>query len=329
MAIGLKTNMKVYNEYTQTGVVETLVQVSDAFNAASQGTIRLTNASKKGDYDYEAFFASTASLVTRRVTVGTAATADATDIALAQSERVGVKVNRKIGPVANTLDSFKKIALDENALDYAIGVQAAKAMQVEMCNTGLATLVAALKNQSAVKYTVTSSGTLATAGLVSGLAKMGDAADRIVCWIMHSKVFFDLIQSQITANIDGVSNFVVAQATPITLNRPVLVTDSPSLYLTSGSPAVTDYFTLGLTADALELEDSEETTVLTDIALGKENLIVRMQGEYAYNAKMKGFTWDVGNGGANPSDTALATGSNWDPVAASYKDYAGIVIQSR
>lgn len=332
MPIGTKTSFKIYNEFTHTGMVETLTQVSDAFNAASQGAIRLTSVNRRGDYDYESFFASTANLVTRRVTSGSAATASAADLLLAQAERVGVKLNRKIGPVANTLDAFKKIGdgpFDENALNYAIGIQAAKAMQIEMCNTGLAAGVAALNNQAAVKSTIISNGTMTTSGLVDGLAKFGDAADRVVCWIMHSKVFYDLVKQQIALNIDGVSNFNVATATPITLNRPVLVTDSTSLFATSGSPLVTNYYTLGLTADALELEDSEESTVISDIALGLENLVVRMQGEYAYNCKMKGFTWDVANGGENPSAGAIATGSNWDPVAASFKDYAGVLIQSR
>lgn len=328
MAIGTKTNFKIYNEYTHTGMVETLVQVSEVFNAASQGTIRLTSVNRRGDFNYESFFASTAGLVTRRITKGTGSTSAVTDLSLAQSEKVGVKINRKIGPVANTLDSFKKIGdgpFDENALNYAIGVQAAKAMQVEMCDTAIAAAVAALNNQAAVKYTVPSNGTLATSSLVSGLAKFGDQANRIVCWVMHSKAFYDLVQSQITANIDGVSNFVVAQGTPVTLNRPVLITDSPSL--TGGSPL--NYYTLGLTVDAIEAEDSEESTVVSDMALGLENLLVRMQGEYAYNLAMKGFTWDVTNGGENPTVAALSTGSNWDPIAASYKDYAGIIIQSR
>lgn len=328
MAIGTKSNFKIYNEYTHTGMVETLVQVSEVFNAASQGTIRLTSVNRRGDFNYESFFASTAGLVTRRITKGTGSTSAVTDLSLAQSEKVGVKINRKIGPVANTLDSFKKIGdgpFDENALNYAIGVQAAKAMQVEMCDTAIAAAVAALNNQAAVKYTVPSNGTLATSSLVSGLAKFGDRANRIVCWVMHSKAFYDLVQSQITANIDGVSNFVVAQGTPVTLNRPVLITDSPSL--TGGSPL--NYYTLGLTVDAIEAEDSEESTVVSDMALGLENLLVRMQGEYAYNLAMKGFTWDVTNGGENPTVAALSTGSNWDPIAASYKDYAGIIIQSR
>jgi hypothetical protein len=332
MATGTASNFKIYNEYTHSGMVETLVQMSAAFNAASRGAIKLTSVSRRGDYDYESFFANTANLVTRRVNTGSAALASVTDLALAQAEQVGVKLNRKIGPVANTLDSFKKIQhgpFNENALDFAIGVQAAKGMQIEQLNTALLSLRTALNNQATNLYTVPSNGTLGTSGLVSGLAKYGDAADRIVVWIMHSKPYYDLVQNQITANIDGVSNFNVGSATPITLNRPVLVTDSSALAVTGGSPSVTNYYSFGLTAAALEVEDSEETTIARDIITGLENLIVRMQGEYAYNLKMKGFTWDVAGGCANPSESAIGTATNWDPVMGSYKDFAGVVIKSR
>lgn len=328
MATGTKSDFKIYNEQTHTALIETLTQASNAFNAASRGAIRLVTQYTKGDYDYESFFANIANVVSRRQTTGSGALAVVPDTPLTQGEMVGVKINRKIGPVGNTLDSFKKIQkgpFNEDALNFAVGVQSAKAMQVEMLNTALRAVCAALNNQTSVKYTVPSSGTLSTQGLVNGLAKFGDAADRIVCWVMHSKPFYDLVLNQIAANIDGVSNFNVASATPITLNRPVLVTDSPALI--GGSPS--DYYTLGLVASAVEVEDSEETTIKTELITGQENLIVRYQGEYAYNAALKGFTWDVTNGGANPSDAALGTGTNWDPVMSSLKDWAGVVIQSR
>ena len=331
MATGTKSSFKIYNEYIHEAISETLTQVSEAFNGASQGAILLKSVNRQGDYSYESFFSNLASLVSRRVTTGTAATAAATDQALAQGEVISVKVNRKVGPVGNTLDSFKKInagPFNENALNWAIGIQAAKAMQVNMLNTALYAVRAALNNQSSVKYTVTSSGTLSNTGLVQGLAKFGDNAGKIVCWVMHSKPFYDLVGAQITANILGVTDFVLGNASPVTLGRPVLVTDSAALYTTTGSPAVTTYYTLGLTNAAVQVEDTEETTMHSDIITGLENLIVRFQGEFAFNVGLKGFTYDVSGGGENPSDSTIATGSNWDPAAASYKDYAGVVILS-
>jgi hypothetical protein len=332
MAIGTAANFKIYNEYVHSGLVETLTQASALFNTASRGAIKLTSVNRRGDFDYESLFGDTANLVTRRINVGSGSLSTVTDLSLAQKEIIGVKLNRKIGPVANTIDSFKKInhgPFDENALDFAIGVQAAKAMQVEQLNTALKAARAALVNQPNNLFTVGSSGTLNTQGLVSGLGKYGDAAERISVWVMHSKAYYDLVAGQIAANIDGLSNFNVATGTPVTLNRPVIITDSPALMVTSGSPAVTDYFTLGLTANAIEVEDSESTTVVREIVTGLENLVVRMQGEYAYNLKLKGFTWDASNGGANPTDTAIGTASNWDPVMNSFKDFAGVVIKSR
>ncbi|MBX5238630.1 major capsid protein [Rhizobium sp. NLR22b] len=328
MATGKASDFKVYQEYLQTRMTEILTQNGDLFNVASNGAIVMTSASKRGDYEYEAFFKSISGLASRR---DTTSTSSATDLALTQDEFVRVKLNRKIGPVANTRDSFRKIMARYSQTEFTdiVAEQASKAQQLDMLNSTLRAGRAALVNQSAVLYTIPSNGTMTTAGLVNGLAKRGDRADDVVCWVMHSKVYFDLVLQQISANIDGLSNFNVQTGTPVTLNRPVVISDSAALAVTSGSPAVMTYYTLGLTANALLAESSEEDDVVVDEVTGNENLIVRIQGEYAFNAGVKGFKWDVANGGANPNDTALATGSNWDPAVTDYKDYAGIVIASR
>jgi len=139
---------------------------------------------------------------------------------------------------------------------------------------------------------------------------------------MHSKSYYDLVKEQFAANIDGVSNFNIATATPVTLNRPVFITDSADLV--NGSI----YTSLGLTADSVVLEESEEPYIQNEIITGQENLIIRTQGEYAYNVKVKGHAWDVANGGVNPDDTALGTGTNWDSVMDNVKDLGGVAIQS-
>ena len=50
---------------------------------------------------------------------------------------------------------------------------------------------------------------------------------------------------------------------------------------------------------------------MSDLITGGQNLAMRIQGEYAYNIKIKGCRWNIGAGGANPTDAALATSANW------------------
>jgi hypothetical protein len=240
-----------------------------------------------------------------------------------------VKVNRKFGPIAQTLDAWRKIQAGENSknLSFLIGTQIAKGMQADQLNTGLAALTGALTNVGA-SVTVTSGATITTQNLVSTLALFGDRAQRVDIWVMHSKPFFDLVGEQITLNIDGVSNFNVAQATPITLNRPVLVVDDPALVVTGSPTGDDDYYTLGLTQNALVLEDSEEEEVFTDVVTGLENIVVRLQGEFAYNVGLRGFKYSTG-AGANPTAATIGTGSNWTNVMADIKDLGGVVLQTK
>lgn len=325
---GKASDFKVYQEYLHLRVNELLTQNGNVFNGASNGAIRLTTQSILGDYQYKSFFQNIgAGLAARR---DTTSVGSQTDTPMTQSELISVKLNRKLVPVAQTRDAFRKIfgRFSETEFTGLVAEQAANAMQLEMLNTSIAALAAALKNQTASYVTESSLGSISTNTLVSGLAAFGDQAQRIVCWIMHSKPFYDLVKNQIAANITGISNFAVAQASPVTLNRPVIVTDSSSLIANLTSPDLNNYYTLGLVADAAVVENSEEQEVVVQDVTGLENLIVRIQGEYAYNLSLKGFQWDVQNGGANPIGSALGTGSNWDVAYTSVKDRAGVQIMT-
>lgn len=320
MAIGTGANFKIYDELVLGSMIERQTQNITAFNAASRGTLVLAQARHQGNYVYENFFKKV-SLISRRDITSVAA---ATDTPITQGENVTVKVNRKVGPVAHTLDAFKKVLrqANEQMISAALGEQVADDMTADMLNTTLASATAAIKNTSTMAIADTGL-VITTTDLVNLMAKFGDQAQRVIMWVMHSKVYFDLVKSQITDKIDGVANFVVANASPITLNRPVLITDAPCLKTAGASPLLDRYTTLGLVSGAAVCEDSEEQTFWTQQITGIENLSYRYQGEYAFNVGLKGYTWDVANGGANPLDATLATGSNWDKTSTSDKDLAG------
>ena len=325
MAAGLETNMKIYQEQFAGQVNELLAQQGNIFNAASNGAISLSTKSRRADYVYNSFFSAVGStLAARRDLTSLGAQ---TDTNLAQDEHVTVKLSRKIIPIGMARDAFRKAFghYSQEEFTSIVAEQAANAMQIEMCDTALLAVSRALKNESASYYTETSMGSISSQTLVNILKKMGDRADRVVCWVMHSKAYYDLVLNQINANITPLSNFNIATGTPVTLNRPVIITDSASLKTQLNSPDVDNYYTMGLVEGAVEVENSEEQEVVVQDVTGLENLVIRFQGEYAYNLGVKGFRYDVSSGGANPTGTNVGTGSNWDKHFTDVKDRAGVV----
>jgi hypothetical protein len=320
----------IYPALVHSGMSETLVQNTDLFNAASLNALRIVTNRQKGDFAQESFFKNVSNIVQRRDVNTSPANPAVASTGVPIDEFVSVKLNRRIGPIDQTLDSFRKLGdnPDMEVLSFLLGSQIAKAMQVEMLDTLVRSLVASITAQATLTFDADTGGAgLDTADLVDGLSLFGDAASRVRIWVMHSKPYYELVKSQIAANIDGVSNFNVASGSPVTLNRPVLVTDSSALLDTSVSPQ--QYVTLGLTEDAAIAEDSESDMMHSEIITGSENLVARLQGEYAYNVGCKGVKWDVTNGGVNPNDAALATGTNWDSVMDSVKDLPGVAIRSQ
>jgi len=323
MAQTTLSDFKLYEDQVQSGLTEVLQQNANAFNGASANTIRLYPQSLTAQYGREAFFQTVSGLVARRDPSSTSA---ATDLKNAQDEQVSVKVNRRVGPVLFTNDSYKKIGRDPQMASFIIGQQAGVAMTLDYLNTGLLALVAAIRARSTLEVdrSAASTATLTHGHLNDALAPMGDAANRIVAWVMHSKPHRDLIGQAITDKVTDVANMAIYQGTTGSLGRPMIVTDSSALIDTSTSPD--EYIVLGLTQGALDIIQSEPADMVNDLVTGQENISQRIQGEHAYNVKVKGATWDTANGGANPDDSTIGTGSNWDQIVTDLKDYAGVAL---
>ncbi len=322
MTANTKDTFQIYNEQFITGYTETLVQETNLFNAASGGAITLQKQTKLGDYAKETIFDLVSNITSRRDISNLDAIADKD---LTSSEIVDVKVNRKHGPVKKTLDALKKIGKDPAEFSFVLGTQVAKAVLVDQVNVILAALVASLSGISDLIYDG-SAGTMNHSKLAYGKGKMGDQAPRVRLFVFHSKVATDLevvsITDKITNVADGLINFGRLSANGL----PYLVIDSSSL-LISATPQ--QYCTLGLVTGAARVIESEDPTMVLDGPLtGYENLVYRLQGESAYNIGVKGFTWDVTHGGANPTDASIATQTNWDKAMTSYKDLAGVYIKS-
>lgn len=323
MTASTKDTFQIYNDQFITGYTETLVQETNLFNSASGGAITLQKQTKLGDYSKETIFDLVSNITSRR-DISSLATIEDKD--LTTSEIVDVKLNRRHGPVKKTLDALKKIGKDPAEFSFILGQQVAKAVLVDQVNIILAAIAAALSGVTELVYDG-SGATMTHSVLAYGKGKMGDQASRVRLWVFHSKVATDLevvsISDKITNVADGMINFGRLSANGL----PYLIIDSTSL-LISATPQ--QYATLGLCMGAGRVIESEDPTMVLDGPLtGFANLVYRLQGESAYNIGVKGFSYNVAGGGANPLDAAVATQSNWTQAATSYKDCAGVYVKSR
>lgn len=323
MATGTVSDFQVYEEQFHSGATEVMMQEAGVFNEASAGTILLSTKAHKGNYVQEAFYQELAGLVTRRA----AGVGAATDIAMTQGEDVKVKLDRKIGPVAQSLDAFRKIAKDPQEMSFILGQQWGKAILVDYVNTSLVAADNAFAQDLSFDAQAAAAVTMNHGSLVQTMAQLGDAGKNVRAFVMHSKQYYDLMGQSIADNITDVASVTVHNGTVASLGRPVIVSDVAGLIdVGAGFGAVDAYHCLALTAGAIQIEESEEREIVSDLITGLENLVLRYQGEYAYSIGLKGYAWDMTNGGINPLGTALNTATNWDKVAADDKSLGGVQL---
>jgi hypothetical protein len=322
MATGTKSDFVIYHNEFFSGMNEIVQQNSGVFNAASANAMRLVPRMLKGDFEKESFFKAVETLVSHRDPTDTSAV---TAQKLEQGELVGVKLNRKIGPAEQTMDAFRKIQVDPREFSFILGQQAGEEALRDYVNTGALAVTTALNTQAALVTSVlTESDTnLKAEYLIRSMAKMGDRSQRVRAWVMHSKPWFALMEGQVAGGATNIADVVIYGGAPGTLGRPVIVTDSPYLINLDSDGVAESYKVLGLTDSAVVLNQSEDESILSDTVLGKENIIMQYQGEYAYNLRIKGFAYD---GSANPNDATLGTPASWNYLMHDVKMGPGVLL---
>ncbi len=320
------SDLAVFSEYVYSAYTEVLKQQIDLFNAASRGAIQMSLASNQGDYSDTAFWARVTGLVRRRNAYGTGSV---TEKVMTQLTETMVKIAAGTPPIRLDPGMLKWIASSPEAAAASLGQQLAKDMLADMLNTSLAATKAALVTVGA---TVLYDGTgdtnpkLDFVKFNQGQALFGDSAGDIAAWVLHSKPYFDLVGNAIV-NANQLFKYgdVAVMADP--MGRPLIVSDVPALAVT-GTPNT--YFSLGLVPGAVTIEQNDnEYTDNYQTINGDENIKRTYQAEWTYNLGLKGFTWDKTNGGKSPNDAALVLGTNWDKIATSTKDLAGVAVKTQ
>lgn len=320
------TDMTVFNDHLYTVITETIDQQVQLFNDASGGTITLTTKRNTGDFAEKASFKAISGLIRRRDSYGTG---DISPVSLQMIKESSVKVAGGTPPIVFEPQQFTWIQQNPEMAAVVIGKQFAEGLLQDYLNSGLAAARAAVVQAGTpVLYTVPSNGGMSLQALNRGAQKFGDRSQAIQAWVMHSTPLHDLYD-QALSNTSQLFEFGTVQVRTDGMGRRFIVTDSPSLAITTSSPVTTDYYTLGLTQNAIVIEDNDDFFANTETTNGKENILRSWQAEYTFNQSLKGYTWDTANGGKSPTAAELATGTNWDKTASSFKDTLGVVVKSK
>jgi hypothetical protein len=315
--------MQVFNQYIMPATIDTLAQMVEKFNAASNGAIRLTTEGFDGDFLQESFFAAIHS-AQRRVD-RYAANGAATPTDLTQLKHSSVKVAGGFGPIR-----FEPSQLTWLNKPTAEGIEVAsrnfaEAMMADQLNTAIAALVAAISNNPSVVNDVSATLGISYVAMNEAHGKFGDHSGNLVAQVMNGVTFHKLIG----ANLANTQQLFQSQNVRIVdiLGKPVVVTDAPALYSAAVvSPAAPAKLrVLSLAEGAATVFDGGDVISNVETSNGNQRIETTMQVDYTFGIGLKGYTWDEVNGGKSPSDAELATGSNWDKSTASDKHTAGVI----
>ena len=311
------SQMQVFNEYVMPATIETLGQMIEKFNAASNGSIRLTTEGFDGDFLQESFFAAIHTAQRRVNRYAAQGTPSVTD--LTQLKHNSVKIAGGFGPIR-----FEPSQLTWLNKPTAEGIEVAsrnfaEALLADQLNTAIAALVAAIAQQAgSTTNDVSGTGAITYAAMNGAHAKFGDRSGDIVANIMDGATYHRLIG----ANLTNTQQLFQAQNVRVVdmLGKAVVVTDAPALF-ESGTPDLNKV--LGLVDSAAIVHDAGDLISNIDTVNGKDRIETTMQVDYSFGLGLKGYAWN--DAVKSPTDAQLATGTNWTKVATDIKHTAGVL----
>ncbi|MHA6235248.1 major capsid protein [Pseudomonas fluorescens group sp. PF-69] len=313
------SQMQVFNQYIMPATLETLDQMTAAFNAASNGAIIISAEGFTGDFLQESFFQTLAAAqrrVDRYAANGAAPITDLTEL-----KNSSVKIAGGFGPIR-----YEPAQMSWLQRPTVQGIEVASRAFAEILlkdelNTAIAALVAAITAQSAAVNDVSATAGITQSGLNNAHAKFGDASQSLVAQVMQGTTWHKLVGQAIanSTNLFVAGNVRVVDI----LGKVTVVTDAPAL-MQAGTP--NKEIILSLVSGAALVHDNRDQVSNVDTSNGKERIETTIQVDYSFGLGLKGYTWDQTNGGKSPTDAEIATGTNWDKTATSIKHTAGVAL---
>ena len=205
---------------------------------------------------------------------------------------------------------------------YINGVDFSTGSLGQGVNYAVGCAVAAIENQAALVNDVSAltsgAGALTQSVLNGSHAKFGDMSGMLRADVMTGAAYHKLLEKGLE---NGERLFESTNVTVQSiLGKIFVVSDIPAL-TEAGTPNKSKV--LSLVDRGIIVDNTSDIITNLDTTNGKERIETTWQADYTFGCKLKGYAWDIANGGKSPTDAELFTGTNWDLAMSSVKHTAG------
>lgn len=287
----------------------------------------------QGQYYQRPVFARIGSTLVARRDI--TSNSDTTPVNLTGVNEIAVKVNRRVGPLDMTVDSMRLTKATPAQVSAEIGQQVGQEMAINIQSTIIATAVGIIGGVTAgantyTPWSATVRTNLSPAVLSAGLALMGDyreAFKRQAKILTRSEAVTDFRADLTGRGYQGVGDKALMGELghgTYGMGAPIEV-DSSSL--TVADAGFDKYLTLLLGAGFMQIWFPLPLTVYEVFQTTlPEQVLRRWRADFDFVLGAHGAQWDTGNGGANPTNAALATTTNWDSNFTRHQEVKGLSI---
>ena len=260
---------------------------------------------------------------------------DTTPVNLTGTNEIAVKMNRRCGPIDMTVDSMRLTKATPAEVSAEIGNQIGQEMALNIQTTIIAAAVGIIGGVSGAANTKTvwaaaSRTNLSPSLLNAALALMGDYREqfrRSARILTRSEALQDMIDDATGRGFQGVANLAL-QGTLNTntygMGDPIIV---DSANLTVADAGFDKCLTLLLGAGFMQIWFPLPLTIYEVFQTTlPEQVLRRWRADFDFCIGAHGCQYDTVNGGANPTNAAIATTTNWDSNFTRHQEVKGIEI---
>ena len=310
--------IKIINEVIQATAIE---QVKDTLlNAqkATGGAISIGQNIHKGDFEDTTFFDNFGNIQRRNPDTQTKVTPNRLDTLEDSNAKLYFRGDQF---VTNT--ELKRYGTNLKTMNQTIGKQLGTAVARWAIQKALISFVGAITSQAGL---IAGDGTenISVTALNNAMFKLGDNYEDVKTFVTPSLLTSVLMQNAINTTADQISYGAIYNAQVGTLGRNLWTVDNSSLNWDDGTN--TGHYALGLTQNAIKIDESELIDIITQIDTLNENAGTNFHIEGAYTVNVKGFSYNKAKG-INPTDAILAKDTSWKLISQ-IKNSAGVIAKT-